>query len=105
MSRPKKNPNYNQDRVMQDFMAAVADAFGSYDDREDKTFPSLNAVAAEFGITALKAADHCRCVFNSIVTAGSEAVCQWCGNQPDHEAHRLKPCVRSLLSSIYKDPV
>lgn len=40
---------------MQDFMVAVADAFGSYDDREDKTFPGLNIVAAEFGITALKA--------------------------------------------------
>lgn len=40
---------------MQEFMAAVADAFGSYDDREDTTFPGLNAVAAEFGITALKA--------------------------------------------------
>ena len=40
---------------MQELMAAVADAFGSYDDREDKTFPGLNAVAAEFEITALKA--------------------------------------------------
>ena len=40
---------------MQEFMAAVADAFGSYDDREGKTFPGLNIVAAEFGITALKA--------------------------------------------------
>ena len=40
---------------MQEFMAAVADAFGSYDDREDTTFPGLNAVATEFGITALKA--------------------------------------------------
>ena len=55
MSRPKKKPNYNPDQVMQDFMVAVADAFGSYDDREDSTFPGLNAVAAEFGITALKA--------------------------------------------------
>lgn len=55
MPRPKKNPNYNPDQVMQDFMVAVADAFGSYDDREDTTFPGLNAVAAEFGITALKA--------------------------------------------------
>lgn len=36
-------------------MAAVVDAFGSYDDREGKTFLGLNAVAAEFGITALKA--------------------------------------------------
>ena len=55
MSRPKKKPNYNPDQVMQDFMTAVADAFGSYDDREDTTFPGLNAMAAEFGITALKA--------------------------------------------------
>ena len=55
MSRSKKKPNYNPDHVMQEFMAAVADAFGSYDDREDTTFPGLNAVAAEFGITALKA--------------------------------------------------
>lgn len=55
MARPKKKPNYNPDQVMQEFMAAVADAFGSYDDREDTTFPGLNAVAAEFGITALKA--------------------------------------------------
>ena len=53
MSRPKKKPNYNPDQVMQEFMAAVADAFGSYDDREDTTFPGLNAVATEFGITAL----------------------------------------------------
>ena len=55
MSRSKKKPNYNPDHVMQEFMAAVADAFGSYDDREDTTFPGLNAVATEFGITALKA--------------------------------------------------
>lgn len=55
MSRPKKKPNYNPDQVMQEFMAAVEDAFGSYDDREGKTFPGLNIVAAEFGITALKA--------------------------------------------------
>lgn len=55
MSRPKKKPNYNPEQVMKEFMEAVADAFGSYDDREDTTFPGLNAVAAEFGITALKA--------------------------------------------------
>ena len=55
MSRLKKKPNYNPDQVMQEFMAAVEDAFGSYDDREGKTFPGLNIVAAEFGITALKA--------------------------------------------------
>lgn len=55
MSRPRKKPNYNPDQIMQDFMTVVADAFGSYDDREDTAPPGLNAVAAEFGITALKA--------------------------------------------------
>ena len=55
MPRPKKKPNYNPEQVMKEFMEAVADAFGSYDDREETTFPGLNAVAAEFGITALKA--------------------------------------------------
>ena len=55
MPRPKKKPDYNPDKVMQDFMFAVADAFGSYDDRMDDTAPGLNAVAAEFGITPLKA--------------------------------------------------
>ena len=55
MSRQKKKPNYNPDQIMQDFMTVVADAFGSYDDREDTAPPGLNAVAAEFGITALKA--------------------------------------------------
>ena len=55
MPRPKKKPNYNPAQVMQDFMFAVADAFGSYDDRMDDTAPGLNAVAAEFGITSLKA--------------------------------------------------
>lgn len=57
MSRPKKKPNYNPDQVMQEFMAAVVDAFGSYDDRNQggSAFPGLNAVAAAFGITALKA--------------------------------------------------
>ena len=55
MPRPKKKPNYNPDQIMQDFMIVVADAFGAYDDREDTAPPGLNAVAAEFGITALKA--------------------------------------------------
>lgn len=55
MSRPKKKPNYNPEQVTQEFMSAVADAFGSYDDRDDDTAPGLNMVAAEFGITSLKA--------------------------------------------------
>ncbi len=57
MSRPKKKPNYNPDQVMQDLIAEVADAFGSYDDRNPggSSFSGLNAVAAEFDMTALKA--------------------------------------------------
>ena len=55
MPRPKKRPDYDPEQVTRDFMSAVADAFGFYDDRMDDTAPGLNAVAAEFGITALKA--------------------------------------------------
>ena len=55
MPRPKKKPNYNPHQIMQAFMDAIADAFGSYDDRDDDTAPGLNAVADEFGITSLKA--------------------------------------------------
>ena len=55
MPRPRKKSNYNPHQIMQEFMDAIADAFGSYDDRDDDTAPGLNAVAAEFGITALKA--------------------------------------------------
>ena len=55
MPRPRKKPNYNPHQIMQEFMDAIADAFGSYDDRDDDTAPGLNAVAAEFGITSLKA--------------------------------------------------
>lgn len=55
MSRPKKKPNYDAMQIMKDFMDAVAEAFGTYDDRIDDHAPGLNAVAAEFGVTALKA--------------------------------------------------
>lgn len=55
MSRLKKYSNYNPDQVTKEFMAVVADSFGSYDDRGDTTFPGLNTVAVEFGITTLKA--------------------------------------------------
>lgn len=68
MSRPKKKPDYNPEQIMREFMGAVADAFGEYDDRKvinagDNVYgdaaysgkaSTLNAVAADFGITALK---------------------------------------------------
>ena len=63
---------------MQEFISTLADAFGSYGDRNsapcdgeidtsldygvDNKNTSHNAVAAEFGITVLKVADHSRCV-------------------------------------------
>lgn len=55
MPRSKKKPTYDPDQIMEEFMNTVADAFGSYDDRADPAAPGLNAVAAEFGITPLKA--------------------------------------------------
>lgn len=63
---------------MQEYISILADAFGFYGDRNsapcdgeidtsldygvDNKNTSLNAVAAEFGITVLKVADHSRCV-------------------------------------------
>ena len=55
MPRPKKKLDYDAAQIMKDFMDTVAEAFGTYDDRTDSRDPGLNAVAAEFGITALKA--------------------------------------------------
>lgn len=55
MPRSKKKPDYDANQIMKDFMDTVAEAFGTYDDRTDSRDPGLNAVAAEFGITALKA--------------------------------------------------
>lgn len=56
MPRPKKKPDYNADQIMQEFTTTLADAFGSYDDRDsEEPQNSLNTVAAEFEITALKA--------------------------------------------------
>lgn len=58
MSRKQKKPDYNSEKIMQEYMDALADAFGApYDDREvsEHDHVSLNDVAAEFGITAMKA--------------------------------------------------
>ena len=57
MARPRKKLEYDPEQVMEEFMGAVADAFGFYDDRSPggNASSGLNAVAAEFGITALKA--------------------------------------------------
>ena len=32
MPRKKKKPDYNAEKIMQEFIVAVADAFGEYDD-------------------------------------------------------------------------
>ena len=57
MARPRKKPDYDTEQVVKEFLDAVEDAFGSYDDRNPggSAFPGLNAVAAAFGMTALKA--------------------------------------------------
>ena len=55
MPRPKKKPDYDAAQIMKDFMDTVAEAFGTYDDRTGGQKQGLNAVATEFGITALKA--------------------------------------------------
>ena len=56
MPRPKKKPDYDAEQITQDYMDAIVEAFGSYDDRDGmEPKQSLNTVAAEFEITALKA--------------------------------------------------
>lgn len=56
MPRRKKKPDYDAEQIMQEFMETLVDAFGSYDDRDgEEPKNSLNTVAAEFEITALKA--------------------------------------------------
>ena len=58
MSRQRKKPDYNGAKIMQDYMDALVDAYEvPYDDRmlAEEEHISLNEVAAEFGITAMKA--------------------------------------------------
>ena len=58
MSRQQKKPDYDSEKIMKEYMDALADTFGTiYDDREmsGQEHISLNEVAAEFGITAMKA--------------------------------------------------
>ena len=58
MSRQLKKPDYDSEKIMKEYMDALADAFGApYDDREkqEQDHISLNEVAAEFAITAMKA--------------------------------------------------
>ena len=58
MSRQQKKSDYDGEKIMREYMEVLVDAFGTpYDDRErqDKNHVSLNEVAAEFDITAMKA--------------------------------------------------
>ena len=98
MPRPRKKPNYNPHQIMQEFMLAVADAFGSYDDRDNDTACGLNAVAAEFGITSLKAR-------KLLITAGvySTALSRRIAKLYSNGAKIEQIC--SLLFALYQDPV
>jgi hypothetical protein len=56
LPRSKKKPDYSADLIMREFVEAIADAFGTYNDQDEcANHSGLNAVAAEFSITALKA--------------------------------------------------
>ncbi|MBR1743951.1 MAG: hypothetical protein IJ733_19235 [Lachnospiraceae bacterium] len=55
MPRKKKKPGYNPEVSMDELVTAIAKVYGSFDDRkEDRHYPSLNALAAEFDLNVLK---------------------------------------------------
>ena len=54
-AKTKEKTDYDAAQIMKDFTDTVAEAFGTYDDRTGGQKQGLNAVATEFGITALKA--------------------------------------------------
>lgn len=53
---PKKKPNYNPDRDMENLMTSVASAYGTYDDRTDPYFhePTLRDIGDAFGLNIIK---------------------------------------------------
>lgn len=55
--RPKKKPNYDAENVMQEFLAAISDAYlaGGVSGSGKASAVSLRRVADEFGITLMKA--------------------------------------------------
>jgi len=58
MSRQLKKPDFDSEKIMQDYMDALVEAYGTpYDDRllMNVGHVSLNDVTEEFGITAMKA--------------------------------------------------
>ena len=108
MARPRKKPDYDPEQVVKEFLGAVADAFGSYDDRNPggSAFPGLNAVAVAFGMTALKAR-------KLLITAGvystemsrrgGEAAGGRVRLEPDDGSDRPWPGVRSFLPALHED--
>lgn len=56
MPRKKKKPEYNPELSMEKLLKTLTEAYGSYDDRiENRHKPSLNELAAEYGLHVLKA--------------------------------------------------
>ena len=55
--RPKKKPNYNEEKIMQEFLAAISDAYlgGGAAGNKKTSAASLRQVADEFDITLMKA--------------------------------------------------
>lgn len=54
---PKKKPNYNEEKIMQEFLAAISDAYlgGGAAGNKKTSAASLRQVADEFDITLMKA--------------------------------------------------
>ena len=64
MSRPKKKPEYDPQKSMEELMKEVSKAYGSFDDRENISHdPSLNELAVLYGLNVLK-------VRKLLITAG-----------------------------------
>ena len=62
--RPKKKPNYNEEKIMQEFLSAISDAYlGGAAGNKKTSAASLRQVADEFDITLMK-------VRKLLITAG-----------------------------------
>lgn len=100
MPRRKKKPEYNPALSMGELLNAVADAYGTYDDREsDSHDPSLNSLAEEFDLNVLK-------VRKLLITAGvyststSRRNCRACGMSTDEISEEMELSRASVNSYL-----
>lgn len=65
MSRPLKKPSYNKQKITQELLDRIAEAFGvPYDDRDcvGEHKPSLREIAEEFGIAPIRMRNELYCI-------------------------------------------